>query len=197
MGSDTHAAPVGTASRSLRTARKRKLPDGPPQPTRLLICPGTRSTSGLSMPRRGCPHTAPGADCARSTARNPGIPNSGPQPSITIALSCTPNLRMIQGGRSDQHARHLPAQTRRPPTVHTATDPQGDRQERRDCTGADSFPDHGSGQSRSVRAWRHHRPRAAITVGAEGLRTTAIAEALGVRAAGFTAPNGKEHYLGE
>ena len=52
---------------------------------------------------------------------------------------------------------------RRSPTALTADDPRGDRQEHRDRTGADSFPDHGSGQSRWAR--RHHRPRAAITAG--------------------------------
>ena len=156
VGVRSHAAPVTTASRSPSpaagvprstriscfvrrspsTARKRKLPEGSPQPTRLLTCPGTRSTSGPAMPQRGCPNTAPGTDCARSTA-TAWTSNCAPKPSITVARPCTPTPRMIQGCSSDQHARHMPAQTRRSPTAHTADDPRGDRPEQRDRTGAE------------------------------------------------------------
>jgi hypothetical protein len=83
--------------RSRSTAQKRKLPDGWPPPTRLLTCRGTRSTLGPSMPRRGCPSTAPSTGCARSTATNPGTTNCAPKPSIMVALPCTPTLRRIQG----------------------------------------------------------------------------------------------------
>ena len=67
---------------------------------------GTRSTLGPSMPRRGCPNTAPSTGYARSTATNPGTTNCAPKPSITVARPCTPTLRTIQGCSSDQHARH-------------------------------------------------------------------------------------------
>ena len=73
--------------RSRSTARKRKLPDGSPPPTRRLTCRGTRSTSGPPMPRRGCPSTAPGTGCARSTATNPGTTNCAPKP---IDHGCPP-----------------------------------------------------------------------------------------------------------
>ena len=90
------------------TAQKRKLPGGWPPPTRLLTCRGTRSTLGPPMPRRGCPSTAPGTGCARSTATNPGTTNCAPKPSMTVALPCTPTLRTIQECSSDQHARKEP-----------------------------------------------------------------------------------------
>ena len=143
-------------------SEKRKLPDGSPQLTRLLMCQGMRSTSGSSMPRSGCPNTAQSTGYARSIATSPGTTNCAPKPPMTVALPCTPTLPTIQECSSDQHDRHMPAHTRRSPTAHTAGDPRGDRQEHRDCTGADSFPDHGSGQNRWVRAPRHRRPQAAI-----------------------------------
>ena len=87
---------------SSSTAQRRKLPDGWPPPTRLLTCRGTRSTLGPSMPRRGCPSTAPSTGYARSTATNPGTTNCGPKPSITGALPCTPTLCTIQGCSSDR-----------------------------------------------------------------------------------------------
>ena len=68
--------------RSRSTARKRKLRDGWPPRTRLLMCRGTRSTSGPPAPRRGCPNTAPSTGYARSTGTNPGTTNCAPKPSI-------------------------------------------------------------------------------------------------------------------
>src|SRR5262245_55345266 len=90
---------------SPRTAQKRKQPNGSPPRTRLLTCRVTRSTSGTSMPRRGCPSTVPSTGCARSTATNPGTTNCAPKRSITAARACTPTRRTIQGCSSDQHAR--------------------------------------------------------------------------------------------
>src|SRR5688572_7640732 len=89
-------------TRSRSTAQKRKLPDGWPPPRRPPTCRETRSTSGPSTPRRGCPNTAPRTGYARSTATNPGTTNCAPKPSITAALPCTPTLRTIQGCSSDQ-----------------------------------------------------------------------------------------------
>jgi hypothetical protein len=87
------------------TDSKRKPPGGWPPRRRLLTCRGTRSTLGTSMPRRGCPSTAPSTGCARSTATSPGTTNCASRRSITVALPCTPTLRTIQGCSSDQHAR--------------------------------------------------------------------------------------------
>jgi hypothetical protein len=100
--------------RSRSTAQKRKLPDGWPPPTRLLTCRGTRSTLGPSMPRHGCPSTAPSTGYARSTATNPGTTNCAPKPSITVARRCTPTLRTIQGCSNDQHARQRTGVNLRP-----------------------------------------------------------------------------------
>src|SRR5579875_584698 len=49
------------------TAQKRKRPDRSAPPPLLLTCRGTRSTLGPTMPRRGCPNTAPSTAYARST----------------------------------------------------------------------------------------------------------------------------------
>ena len=84
------------------TAQKRKLPDGWRPPRRPLTCRGTRSTSGLPLPRRGCPNTAPSTGCARSTATNPGTTNCAPKPSLRVVLPCTPTRRTIQGWRLGQ-----------------------------------------------------------------------------------------------
>ena len=83
--------------RSGSTARRRKLPAGLRPPPRLLTCRGTPSTSGLPMPQRGFPTTAPRTGCARSTATSPGTTNCAPTPSITDAHRCTPTLRTIRG----------------------------------------------------------------------------------------------------
>ncbi len=83
------------------TARKQKLPAGWPPPTSLLTCRGTRSTSGLPLPRSGCPHTAPRTGSARSTATSPGTTNCARRPSLTAARPCTPTLRKIQGCSSE------------------------------------------------------------------------------------------------
>ena len=93
------------ARRSRSTAQKRKPPDGSPPRTRPLTCPGTRSTSGPPMPRRGCPSTAPSTGCARSTATNPGTTNCAPRRSIAVARPCTPTPRTIRGCSSDERAR--------------------------------------------------------------------------------------------
>ena len=63
----------------------------------------TRSTSGSSMPRRGCPNTAPSTGCARSTATSPGTTSCAPKPSTTAARACTPTRRTIHGCSSDVH----------------------------------------------------------------------------------------------
>src|SRR3954447_8498475 len=89
---------------SRRTAQKRKLPAGARPPTRLLTCRGTRSTSGPSLPRHGCPSTAPHTGCARSTRTNRGTTNCGPKPSITVARPRMPTLRTIRGCSVDQLA---------------------------------------------------------------------------------------------
>jgi hypothetical protein len=97
---------IGSCVRQSRsTARNRKLPDGSPPPPGLLTCPGTPSTSGPSMPRRGCRSTAPRTGSARSTAANPGTTNCGPKRSVTAARPCTPTRRTIQGCSGDRHAR--------------------------------------------------------------------------------------------
>jgi hypothetical protein len=145
--------------RSRSTAQKRKLPDGWPPLTRLLTCRGTRSISGPLLPLRGCPSTAPSTGCARSTKTNPGTTNCAPKPSLTAALACTRTLLTTQGCSSDQLARHIPAQIRRPATAHAADGPRGYRQEHGDRTSADPFPDHGSSQGRWLRARRQIRHR--------------------------------------
>ena len=109
VGSSTSTAAGGPRStrndsstrRSRSTARKQRLPDGSPPPTRPLTCRATRSTSAPPMPRRGCPSTAPGTGYARSTATSPGTTSCAPKRSITVALPCTPTLRTIQGCSSD------------------------------------------------------------------------------------------------
>ncbi len=87
--------------RSRSTAQQRKPPDGWPPPLRLLMCRGTRSISGLSMPRRGCRNTARSTDFAKSTGTNPGTTNCVPERSIAAVLRCTPTLRRIQGCSSE------------------------------------------------------------------------------------------------
>ena len=94
-----------STTRSRSTARKRKLPDGWPPPTRLLTCPGTRSTLAPRMPQLGCPSTAPSSGYARSTATNPGTTNCAPKPSTTVARRCTPTRRTIQGCSSHRADR--------------------------------------------------------------------------------------------
>src|SRR4051794_23712541 len=86
---------------SRSTGRKTKRPDGRPPPTGLLTCRGTRSTSGPSMPRLGCPSMAPRTAYARSTATSPGTTNCAPKRSITAARPCTPIPRTTRGCSSD------------------------------------------------------------------------------------------------
>ena len=81
---------------------ERQLPDGWPLPTRLLMCRGTRSTSGPPAPRRGCPNTAPSTGSAGSTGTSPGTTNCAPKPSMTVARPCMPTPGTIQGCSSDQ-----------------------------------------------------------------------------------------------
>ena len=90
-----------------RYGSERKLPDGSPPRTPPLTCPGTRSTSGLSMPRPGCPTTAPSTGCARSTATNPGTTNCAPRRSIVVALPCMPTPRTIRACSGDRRFRPI------------------------------------------------------------------------------------------
>ena len=92
-------------------ARKWKPPDGWPQRTRLLTCRETPSTSGPSMPRRGCPSTAPRPGCARSTGTNPGITNCAPKRWITAARRCTPTLRTTRGCGTETGGREQKTRT--------------------------------------------------------------------------------------
>jgi hypothetical protein len=85
-----------------QAARKRKLRDGWPPRTRLLMCRDMRSTSGHPAPRRGCANTAPSTGYARSIGTNPGTTNCAPKPSMTGAHPCMPTPDTIQGCISDQ-----------------------------------------------------------------------------------------------
>ena len=82
--------------------RKGSRPMGGHSRTRLLMCRGTRSTSGPPAPRRGCPNTAPSTGSAGSTGTSPGTTNCAAKPSMTVARPCMPTPGTIQGCSDDQ-----------------------------------------------------------------------------------------------
>ena len=192
MNTYSHVTPASSreagSSFSVRRSpsmdRKRKLRDGSPLRTRRLTCPGTRSTSGPSMPRPGCPSTAPTTGCARSTATNPGTMNCAPKPPGAAVLACMPTPRTIRGCRSDQLCRHIPSRPRCLPTARTADVSPGGHQQRRDRADANPLPDHRGGQADGYGHGAITVAQAAIAAGAEWLGTTDIAEAPKLRRQG-------------